>query len=195
MNKSLQYLLIIFGVLLLLFFINQGQQKKYNISSESIFNVEQDDIGKIILRDTNGDSLTLVRTDTTWSMLQADSLEIKDRQISQFFEKVISGSYDMVMSKNPNKWGKFGVTDSTGKKISLFDKNNNLIESVIFSNKGQDYAHNFYRNVDDDEVYRTTENLFYMINVKPSYWGSKPKQKSLDEPSLNIPPINLNSNQ
>ena len=128
-------------------------------------------------------------------MPQADSLEIKDRQISQFFEKVISGSYDMVMSKNPNKWGKFGVTDSTGKKISLFDKNNNLIESVIFSNKGQDYAHNFYRNVDDDEIYRTTENLFYMINVKPSYWGSKPKQKSLDEPSLNIPPINLNSNQ
>ena len=195
MNKSLQYLLIIFGVLLLLFFINQGQQKKYNISSESIFNVKQDDIGKIILRDTNGDSLTLVRTDTTWSMPQADSLEIKDRQISQFFEKVISGSYDMVMSKNPNKWEKFGVTDSTGKKISLFDKNNNLIESVIFSNKGQDYAHNFYRNVDDDEIYRTTENLFYMINVKPSYWGSKPKQNNSDEPSLNIPPINLNSNQ
>ena len=117
----------------------------------------------------------LLKSDTTWSMPQADTLEIKDRQINQFFDKVINGSYDMVMSNNPKKWEKFGVTDSTGKKITLFDKNNKSIESVIFSNKGQDYAHNFYRNINRDEVYRTTENLFYMINVKPTYWGSKPK--------------------
>ena len=42
MNKSLQYLLAIFGVLLLLFFINQGQQSKYNLSTEAIFNVDED---------------------------------------------------------------------------------------------------------------------------------------------------------
>jgi len=175
MNKSLQYLLAIFGVLLLLFFINQGQQKKYNISTEAIFNVDENNIYKILLQDSNGDSLVLLKSDTTWSMPQADTLEIKDRQINQFFDKVINGSYDMVMSNNPKKWEKFGVTDSTGKKITLFDKNNKSIESVIFSNKGQDYAHNFYRNINRDEVYRTTENLFYMINVKPTYWGSKPK--------------------
>ena len=175
MNKSLQYLLAIFGVLLLLFFINQGQQKKYNISTEAIFNVDENNIYKILLQDSNGDSLVLLKSDTTWSMPQADTLEIKDRQINQFFDKVINGSYDMVMSKNPKKWEKFGVTDSSGKKITLFDKNNKSMESVIFSNKGQDYAHNFYRNIYSDEVYRTTENLFYMINVKPTYWGSKPK--------------------
>ena len=196
MNKSLQYLLAIFGVLLLLFFINQGQQKKYNISIEAIFNVDENNIYKILLQDSNGDSLVLLKSDTTWSMPQADTLEIKDRQINQFFDKVINGSYDMVMSKNPKKWEKFGVTDSSGKKITLFDKNNKSIESVIFSNKGQDYAHNFYRNTDRDEVYRTTENLFYMINVKPTYWGSKPKPPEpaiKDSPSL--PQLNLDTNQ
>ena len=52
MNKSLQYLLAIFGVLLLLFFINQGQQKKYNISTEAIFNVDENNIYKILLQDS-----------------------------------------------------------------------------------------------------------------------------------------------
>ena len=196
MNKSLQYLLAIFGVLLLLFFINQGQQKKYNISTEAIFNVDENNIYKILLQDSNGDSLVLLKSDTTWSMPQADTLEIKDRQINQFFDKVINGSYDMVMSKNPKKWEKFGVTDSSGKKITLFDKNNKSMESVIFSNKGQDYAHNFYRNISSDEVYRTTENLFYMINVKPTYWGSKPKPPEPVVKDLpTSPQLNLNTSE
>ena len=49
MNKSLQYLLATFGVLLLLFFINQDQQNKYQISSESIFSVNEENIFKIFL--------------------------------------------------------------------------------------------------------------------------------------------------
>lgn len=195
MNKSLQYLLSIFGVLLLLFFVNQGQQKKYNISTEAIFNVDGDNIYKILLQDSNGDSLVLLKSDTTWSMPQADTLEIKDRQVNQFFDKLVNGSYDMVMSKNPKKWEKFGVTDSSGKKVTLFDKNNNSIESVIFSNKGQDYAHNFYRKANRDEVYRTTENLFYMINVKPTYWGSKPKPPEPVIKDISSPQINLDTNE
>ena len=138
MNKSLQYLLATFGVLLLLFFINQSQQKKYQISSESIFSVNEESIFQISLYDSNGDSLVLVRTDTSWAMPQADTLEMRDRQLDQFFEKVVKGTYDMIMSKNPEKWEKFGVTDSLGKIVKLFDENGTLLSSVIFSNKGQD---------------------------------------------------------
>ena len=125
--------------------------------------------------DSNGDSLVLVRTDTSWAMPQADTLEMRDRQLDQFFEKVVKGTYDMIMSKNPEKWEKFGVTDSLGKIVKLFDENGTLLSSVIFSNKGQDYSHNFYRLASENEVYRTSENIFYMINVQPNYWGSKPK--------------------
>ena len=177
MNKSLQYLLATFGVLLLLFFINQSQQNKYQISSESIFSLNEENVFQISLYDSNGDSLVLVRNDTSWTMPQADTLEMRDRQIDQFFEKVVKGTYDMIMSKNPEKWEKFGVTDSLGKTVSLFDENGTLLSSVIFSNKGQDYSHNFYRLATENEVYRTTENIFYMINVRPNYWGSKPKSE------------------
>ena len=152
MNKSLQYLFATFGVLLLLFFINQSQQNKYQISSESIFSVNEENIFQISLHDSNGDSLVLVKTDTSWTMLQADTLKMRDRQIDQFFGKVVNGTYDMVMSKNPEKWEKFGVTDSLGKTVNLFDENGTLLSSVIFSNKGQDYSHNFYRIDSENEV-------------------------------------------
>ena len=175
MNKSLQYLIISFVLLLFLFFINRFQQNKYNSSSELIFNIDDDRIYRILFLDTNGDSLAIIKTDTTWTMPQSDTLIIKDRQINQFFEKVVNGKYDMIRSKNPDNWSKYGVTDSLGKTVSLFDSNNKLIKSVIFSNKGQDYSHNNYRIIGENEVYRTTENIFYLINITPSYWGSPPK--------------------
>ena len=175
MNKSLKYLLIAFGLLLFLYFINQGQQNKYIGTSETIFDLDADIINKIILKDSSGESITLFKTDSVWSILDNDSLVVKDRQIDQFFEKVIGGTYDMVMSKNPNKWVTFGVDTVSGKLLSVF-QDDKLIASTIFSNKGQDYAHNFYRNIGVDIVYRTSENLFYMLNTRPSYWGSKPKE-------------------
>ena len=195
MNKSLQYLLIVFGVLLLLFFINQSQQSKYRIASEAIFHVEEDNIYRILFTDSNGDSLVLVKSDTSWYLPQADTLEMKDRQINQFFEKVINGTYDMIMSKNPEKWNKFGVTDSSGKMVTLFDEDNTLILSIIFSNKGQDYSHNFYRTVGENEVYRTTENIFYMINTKPTYWGSKPKKEETENSIVPVSPLDNSSNK
>ncbi len=99
MNKSLQYLLIAFGVLLLLFFVNQKQQDKYIGSEESLFKINSEIIDKILIKDSNGDSLTLVKSDTMWSILHHDSLEVKDRQLDQFFEKVVGGTFDMMMSK------------------------------------------------------------------------------------------------
>ena len=195
MNKSLQYLLVTFGVLLLLFFINQSQQDKYQISSESIFSVNEENIFQISLHDSNGDSLVIVKTDTSWTMPQVDTLEMRDRQIDQFFEKVVNGTYDMVMSKNPEKWEKFGVTDSLGKTVNLFDENGMLLSSVIFSNKGQDYSHNFYRIDSENEVYRTTENIFYMINVQPTYWGSKPKPEKPLESVAPSPQLELGNTE
>ena len=177
MNKSLQYLLIIFGVLLLLFFINQEQQSKYSISSQAIFEVDGNDIHRFSMVDSNGDSLVLAKSDSSWYIPEADTLEMKDRQINQFFEKVVNGTFDMIMSKNPEKWDKFGVADSSGKKVTLYDVNNRSLASVIFSNKGQDYSHNYYRKVGESEVLRTTENIFYMINTKATYWGSSPKKE------------------
>lgn len=195
MNKSLQYLLIVFGVLLLLFFINQSQQSKYRIASEAIFHVEEGNIYRILFTDSNGDSLVLVKSDTSWYMPQADTLEMKDRQINQLFEKVINGTYDMIISKNPEKWNKFGVTDSSGKMVTLFDEDNTLLLSIIFSNKGQDYSHNFYRTVGENEVYRTTENIFYMINTKPTYWGSKPKKEETENSLVPVSPLDNSSNK
>ena len=111
MNKSLMYTMSGVALLLLLFFLNQSQQSKYNLSSNLIFNGDSELIHRIIMNGSKGDTLELVKTDTTWTMTQADTLILKDRQFNQLFDRLIGGKYDMIISNNIQKWSKFGVTD------------------------------------------------------------------------------------
>ena len=186
MNRTLTYALSAVAVLFVLFLLNQRQQSKYNLSSDQIFENDAESIDRIVINNSTGDTLELIRTDTTWMMPKADTLIMKQRQFDQLFERLIGGKYDMMVSKNQEKWSKFGVTDSLGKSIRLFDENNQLLAHYIFGNKGQDYSHNYVRNYNEQEVYRTAENVFYMLNTSPTYWGKNPPKEQPDKEETNI---------
>ena len=186
MNRSLTYALSAIAVLFVLFLLNQRQQSKYNLSSDRIFVNDSESIDRIVINNSTGDTLELIRTDTTWMMPEADTLIIKQRQFDQLFERLIGGKYDMMVSRNQEKWSKFGVTDSLGKSILLFDENDQLLAHYIFGNKGQDYSHNYVRSHDENEVYRTAENVFYMLNTSPTYWGKNPPEEQLENEETTI---------
>ena len=186
MNRSLTYALSAIAVLFVLFLLNQRQQNKYNLSSDRIFVNDSESIDRIVINNSTGDTLELIRTDTTWMMPEADTLIMKQRQFDQLFERLIGGKYDMMVSRNQEKWSKFGVTDSLGKSIRLFDENDQLLAHYIFGNKGQDYSHNYVRNYDEQEVYRTAENVFYMLNTSPTYWGKNPPKEQPDKEETTI---------
>ena len=186
MNRSLTYDLSAIAALFVLFLLNQRQQSKYNLSSDRIFVNDSESIERIVINNSTGDTLELIRTDTTWMMPEADTLIMKQRQFDQLFERLIGGKYDMMVSRNQEKWSKFGVTDSLGKSIRLFDENDQLLAHYIFGNKGQDYSHNYVRNYDEQEVYRTVENVFYMLNTSPTYWGKNPPKEQPDKEETTI---------
>ena len=186
MNRSLTYALSAIAALFIFFLLNQRQQSKYNLSSDRIFVNDSESIERIVINNSTGDTLELIRTDTTWMMPEADTLIIKQRQFDQLFERLIGGKYDMMVSRNQEKWSKFGVTDSLGKSIRLFDENDQLLAHYIFGNKGQDYSHNYVRNYDEQEVYRTAENVFYMLNTSPTYWGKNPPKEQPDKEETTI---------
>ena len=123
-------------------------------------------------------SITLVKSDSTWSIMDMDSLVMKDHQIKSFFDKVVSLEKEILISKNPEKWDKFNVDDSTGKRFSFMDENEkNLGEFVI--GQGQDYSRNFIRIGDNPEVYRTNTNVQYLLNTNASFWGKVPPKPAV----------------
>jgi len=180
MTDSLKYTLITLVILTGIYFYNQNVQQSHIVAGTSIFSGNQEDIHRVLI--TEGDnSLELVRSDTTWSITQADTLLIKENQINNLFDRLLAVKMEMLISKNQTKWEKFGVDDSLGRHFQVFnDKDEELIH-YIFGNSGQDYQHNYIRNSNSSEVYRTNDNVYFLLNSSPTYWGkSPPKPKQLE---------------
>ena len=175
MTDSLKYTLGALAVLIGIYFYNQNVQQSYTVADSSIFSGDPEDIYRVLISEGD-DSLELVRSDTTWRITQADSLLIKENQIKNLFDRLLAVKMEMLISKNETKWEKFGVDDSLGRHLQAFNNNNKKIIHYIFGNAGQDYQHNYIRNSNSSEVYRTNDNVYFLLNSSATYWGKSPQK-------------------
>ena len=180
MTDTLKYSLGILGCIILLFLYNQNSQKSNTVTSEPIFSGNQEDVSRIIITE-NDKMIELVKRDTTWSITQEDSLLIKENQIDKIFDRLLVVEQEMLITSKEEKWEKFGVDDSLGRHLRIFDKNDKELIHFIFGNSGQDYQHNYIRENNSSEVFRTNDNVYFLLNSNVTYWGKKPPKPEPEE--------------
>ena len=84
----MKWLLIILGVLLVLFSINQLQQRNLSSSSDQAFDLKRDDVFQFQI--TQGDeSVSLTFNGENWSIDGNDTLLVKENTINGFFNSVL----------------------------------------------------------------------------------------------------------
>ena len=173
MTDSLKYSLSALVLLIGIYIYNQNVQQSHIVSDSSIFSGNPEEIHRVMI--TEGEnSLELVRSDTTWRISQADTLLIKENQIKNLFDRLLTVKMEMLISRNETKWEKFGVDDSLGRHLQVFDDKDKKLIHYIFGNAGQDYQHNYIRDSNSAEVYRTNDNVYFLLNSSATYWGKPP---------------------
>ena len=80
MTKNMKISAAIFGVVVILYFISQSGQKKYQAQSNNVFSILMEEVYRF---DVQKDSLyiALQRKDTTWQITGNDSLIIQENRI------------------------------------------------------------------------------------------------------------------
>ncbi|MDP7036394.1 MAG: DUF4340 domain-containing protein [Candidatus Marinimicrobia bacterium] len=180
MTDSLKYTLSALVLLTGIYIYNQNVQQSHIVSDSSIFSGNPEDIHRVLITEAEN-SLELVRSDTTWRISQADTLLIKENQIKNLFDRLLTVKMEMLISRNETKWEKFGVDDSLGRHLQVFDDEDKKLIHYIFGNAGQDYQHNYIRDSNSSEVYRTNDNVYFLLNSSATYWGkSPPKPEKLE---------------
>ena len=180
MTDSLKYTLSALVLLTGIYIYNQNVQQSHIVSDSSIFSGNPEDIHRVLITEAEN-SLELVRSDTTWRISQADTLLIKENQIKNLFDRLLTVKMEMLISRNETKWEKFGVDDSLGRHLQVFDDKDKKLIHYIFGNAGQDYQHNYIRDSNSAEVYRTNDNVYFLLNSSTTYWGKPPpKPKELE---------------
>ena len=173
MTNTIKYSLGVLGLLIILFLTNKRSQNSYNIEGEPIYTGSDDNVHRILFSEADK-VLELVRSDTTWGITQEDSFEVKEYQVEKIFDRLLKVEQEMLISSKQEKWSKFGVDDSLGRHLRIFDINDYELLHYIFGISGQDFLHNYIRKDKSNDVYRTNDNVYFLLNTNTTYWGKKP---------------------
>ena len=173
MTDTIKYSLGALGLVVLLFFYNRNSQNQNTYEGQKIFAGNDEDIYRIVLTE-NDKEIELVKIDTSWSLSQADSFVIKENQVKKIFDRLLKVERELLITSKEEKWEKFGVDDSLGRHIMVYDQNDKELLHYIFGNSGTDWQHNYIRKNNSSDVYRTNDNVYFLLNTNISYWGQKP---------------------
>ena len=132
------------------------------------------------------DAIELSRQDSVWVISGNDTLVIKSQSIDNFFDKVLLVEIGTLVSKNPEKWSKYSVDDSTGTHLALIDVEGNTIEYAVFGRSKSDYARNYVRTHKDPQVHLTNTNILHYLSTSLTYWGEAPKPEPEAPPMEDI---------
>ena len=178
MAKNFQIAIIMILLLLAIYLFNQNTQKQYISKEVSALNIDLNLIASFTI--TNSlDTISISKIDTSWEIVGNDTLNIRQRSIDMFFDKVLAVKKGTLISKNKDKWSIYSVHDTNATHLSLFDNQNNILGNFYIGQSKSNYANSYIRINDDNNVYLTSDNIFYYMNPNVNYWGEKPPADSL----------------
>ena len=183
MTKNFQIALIILIVLIGMFFFNKNSQLKLETVSEAIFTEDIENIFKFMIQ-KGEEAIELSRIDTMWRISGNDTLEVKSRSMDNLFDKVLKVNRGTIISENPEKYDKYSVDDSIGTHLAVIDFKGETVGYYIFGRSQSDYSRSYVRVGSDPRVYLADQNVTYMLQTRPTYWGEKPKEEVLPPESF-----------
>ncbi len=186
MTKNFQIALIILVVLIGIFFFNKNSQSKLETVSEAIFVDDIEDIFKFLIQ-KGDEAIELARVDTMWRISGNDTLEIKSQSMDNLFDKVLKVNRGTIISENPEKYGNYSVDDSIGTHLAVIDSKGETVGYYVFGRSKSDYSRSYVRVGSDPKVYLADQNVTYMLQTRPTYWGEKPKEDLPLPPPVDIP--------
>ena len=131
MARQTRIIVIALGIVLIIFFINRQSQKKYTVQTKTVVSDGKDDIHRFVVQKEDKE-IELVRSDTSWVISGHDSLSVKLSSLESFFDNILQLSKESdPISKNPDNWSKYSVSDSTGTHLFLYNSNDKELGHYI----------------------------------------------------------------
>jgi len=186
MTKQIKWLLTALGILVVLFLVNQMNQKKHTVTKKDLFTIEKEDVYGIEVS-KQGDTLKLIFDGSDWQIEGHDSLQVKTTIMDNFFNRVMKTTRTSLVSRKKEKWDKSNVSDSLGTRLRLLDAEGQVLTEVVLGRSTADWSVNNVRIEGENEVYQTDQSIIYQLQTQPNYWGAvlpPPKPDSTKVDSL-----------
>ena len=191
MNNPLKNVVIVAVILIVLYIITNYYQNANFTKSDIIFSGDKSEIVKILIQ-KGEDVIQLDKQDTTWHIAGVDTLIIRQNRIDDLFDKVLEVKRTTIRSRKESNWINYSVDDSTGTHLAVIDSKGETISYYVFGRSKSDYSRSYVRLGNDPKVYLADQNITYMLQTRPTYWGEKQKEEVLPPPIIPIDTTTIN---
>ena len=164
---------IILGILVALYLYTQLGEARHSSSTDAVFDLATDEVGRIVMT-TAGQRAELIRSDSLWKMTGYDENPVRQWRLDSFLRSVLGVERESMVSANPDKWGTYGVDDSTGKQVQVYNRGDNLVGHLIVGQSRSNFQSSYIREAGEDEVYLTRQSIFHLLAADSSFWLNAP---------------------
>ena len=178
MKNKLYISIGVLTVLIIFYIININQQKNYQSTSNKIFNFDQEQVNSLLIKSEDS-SIEIQRVDTSWVIVNNDSLTLKNNVLTTFFDKIFKLESETIMTTNPEKWIKYNIDDNLGTRLTFIDFNNDTLGLFVFGRSSSDFSRCYIRFNNNPDVHLVNQNIMYNLQTRPEYWGEKITEEAL----------------
>lgn len=168
-SKSWRNIGIVLAVLVVIYLYTKMQETRYTTPSDEVFDIQADDLGRLLIRGGE-EQIELIRLDTLWVAAGYEERDIQSWRLDSFFSTVLGVERESMVSDNPERWVTYGVDDSAGLHLRIYDLNGTLRADVVVGQSATNYQSSYLREASSDEVYLTDRNIYYYISSDTTFW-------------------------
>ena len=172
MDKKLKIGIIFLTIVIGLFLINNSLQKNYSSKLSTFFNIEKDNILKIVIS-SNQEAIELMKSDSSWVISGNDTLMIKKDVVDNLFIKMIELEKQHLVTSKKENWSQYGITDNIGTHLAFINLEGTTVAYYVFGKSKDEYNRCYVRTEQESEVYLLNSNILYQLQVNPNFWGTK----------------------
>ncbi len=168
-SKSWRNIGVVLAALVLIYLYTKLQEARYTTPSDNVFDIQADEVGRFVIQE--GDQrIEMVRWDTLWVVTGYEERQVRQWRLDSFFNMVLGVERESMISDNPDKWATYGVDDSTGRQLQVYDLGGSLEADVVVGQSSANWQSSYVREADRDKVYLTTKSIYQLLSADTTYW-------------------------
>ena len=192
MDNKIKVSIAVLISLVCFYMYDRSTQNQYHDAFVKIFNFDHSKINKIIIFQ-NEDGIELEKVDSVWVINGQDSLQIKQNSIDTFFDKTINVKRSSLsISDNSKDLSIYSLDDSSSVQLIVLNNTGDTLGKGIFGINKTNYFSNYYKEFENNKIYKTDSNILSFLTVNLRYWGEEPKMDTVDSTNIALPAPNTN---
>lgn len=165
-NPWLPYLAIL-AILLIWFVYNQFSGKQYEVQILPLFDIKPEKVTRVVIS-KDGERVTLVRMDSTWTFAEPDTGRPAEFRIEQFEKDVLRGEREGSITSDTAAYRSYGVADDA-MHLEIW-AGDNKVGGVRVGRSGKDFSLEYVRYDEDPHVYPSRQRMLNRVGSTADWW-------------------------